>query len=213
MTTTAPADSDTRAEGHGGLLGRVSGSPLLRLIAKRVLVAIPLLFAISVLVFVLLEVMPADPARNQAGMDATEEEVEAVRQTMGLDRPAHERYLDWLSGAVTGDLGRSSVNGQPVTSLLAERLPVSLELVFLAFVVSIGIALPMAILAARKPGGLFDRIVMVGAMTMLAIPNYVLALLLVLVFAVSLRMLPSIGFAPIGDGLWPNLRSVIMPVL
>lgn len=217
--TTAPAapglspDEQTAPAERTSALGRAGRSPLLRLIGKRVLVAIPLLLAVSVLVFVLLEAMPGDPARNEAGMDATEEEVQAIRERMGLDRPAYERYFSWLGGALTGDLGRSTVSGLHVTQLLAERAPVTFELVFLAFVISIGVALPIAILAARKPGGLFDRIVMVSAMTLLAIPNYVLGLLLVLVFAVSLRMLPAIGFVPLSAGLGPNLQSVIMPTL
>lgn len=209
-TTAAPA---APAEERAPLFSRVAGSPLLRLIVRRILIAIPMLLAISVLVFALLEAMPGDPARTQAGMDATEEEVEAVRKTMGLDRPAYERYFAWLFGVFTGDLGRSSVSGRSVADLLAERAPVTIEIVFLAFVVSLVIALPIALLAARKPGGLFDRIVMVCSMTLLSIPNYVLALLLVLVFAVTLRMLPAIGYVPLSDGLLPNLRSVTLPVL
>lgn len=218
MTTSAPpspaaAATEGHLDGRASLLSRLTGSPLLRLIARRVLVAIPLLLAVSVLVFLLLEAMPGDPARNQAGMDATPEEVEAVRRSMGLDRPPHERYFSWLLGALTGSFGRSTVSGIPVTQLLAERVPVTFELVFLAFVISIAAALPAAMLAARRPGGVFDRIVMVGAMTLLAVPNYVLGLLLVLLFAVSLRVLPSIGFTPIHEGIVPNLESVIMPTL
>lgn len=213
---TAPAAVDTGggvAETRTSLLGRVSGAPLVRLIVRRVLVAIPLLIAVSILVFLLLEAMPGDPARNQAGMDATEEEVEAVRRSMGLDRPGYERYFGWLLGALGGNLGNSTVSGMPVSQLLAERAPVTFELVFLAFVISIAVALPIAMLAARKPGGLFDRAVMVGAMTLLAVPNYVMGLLLILLFSVALRMLPSVGFVPITQGLIPNLQTVIMPAL
>ncbi|WES64524.1 ABC transporter permease [Microbacter sp. GSS18] len=216
MTDTRTVDESTtsiRTEAPAGFLGRMAGSPLLRLIARRVLIAIPLLFAISVLVFALLEAMPGDVAQQQAGMDATPEEVEAVRKRLGLDRPPVERYLSWLGGFVTGDLGRSSVSGQPVATLLGERMAVTMELVLLAFAVSLLIAVPVALLAARKPGGIFDRIVMVMSMTLLAVPNYVLALLLVLVFAVMLRTLPAIGYVPIDEGLWANLRSVILPVL
>lgn len=212
MTTTAETTS-VRTEERQGILGRMAGSPLVRLIVRRVLVAIPLLLAISILVFALLEAIPGDPARNAAGMDATEEEVEAVRRSLGLDRPAPERYLTWLGGFVTFNLGNSSVSGQSVASMLAERLPVTLELVFLAFVVSLVVAIPVALLAARKPGGFFDRIVMVISMTLLAVPNYVMALLLVLVFAVTMRALPAIGYVPIEEGLIPNLRSVLLPVL
>ena len=211
--TTEAATTSIRTEERASLLGRVSGSVLVRLIVRRVLIAIPLLLAISILVFAMLEAIPGDPARNQAGMDATEEEVEAVRKQMGLDRPPVERYLTWLVGFVTGDLGRSSVSGQSVVSLLSERTWVTVELVVLAFVVSLALAIPVALMAARKPGGFFDRVVMVISMTLLAVPNYVMALLLVLVFAVILRVLPAIGYVPIEDGLAANLRSVTLPVL
>ncbi|MDR5710555.1 ABC transporter permease [Nesterenkonia flava] len=212
QTAAAPARA-ARSRKTSSFLGRAGGSPLLRLILRRVLLAVPLLLAVSVLVFILLEAMPGDPARNQAGMDASEEQVQAVRERMGLDRSAPERYLSWLAGFLRGDLGVSAVNGRSVSELLAERLPVTLELVGLAFVLSIVLALPVALLAARRPGGLMDRIVMVCSMTLLAVPNFVMALLLVLVFAVTLRMLPAIGYVAVQDGLVDNLRSVILPVL
>lgn len=214
MTTTAvDRSTDSRPSERSGALGRVTGSPLVRLIVRRVLMAIPLLLAISVLVFALLEAMPGDPARNEAGMEASEEEVEVIRHRMGLDRPPVERYFTWFFGVFRGDLGNSTVSGQSVSSLLLERIPVTLELVVLSFVLSLAISLPIALLAARRPGGFFDRIVMVVSMTLLAIPNFVLALLLVLIFAVSLHLLPAIGYVPIETSLWLNLRSVILPVL
>ncbi|MFC7404724.1 ABC transporter permease [Georgenia alba] len=191
----------------------MTSSPLVRLIARRVLVAVPLLLAVSILTFVLMEAMPGDPARNMAGMDATEAEVEAVRRTMGLDRPAPERYVTWLAGFVTGDLGRSIVSEQSVGQLLAERLPVTLEVVILAFLVSFVVSLPVALAAARRPGGIVDRVVMVMSVTFLAVPNFVMAILLVLVFAVLLQMLPAIGYVPLSEGVIPNLRSVTLPVL
>lgn len=196
-----------------GLLGRLAESPLARLVLRRVLVAIPLLLAVSILTFVLLELIPGDPAQVAAGLDATPEEVENVRRSLGLDRPAPERYLGWLGGFVTGDLGVSNVSRRGVVTMLGERLPVTLELVVLAFVVSLLIAIPAALLAARKPGGIADRAIMVVSMTLLAVPNYVMALLLVLVFAVALRSLPAIGFVPIGEDPVGNLRSVTLPVL
>lgn len=216
MTTTATrSPSPTAGDGGSaaGLLSRLTGAPVLRLIVKRLLIAIPLLLVISVLVFLLLEAMPGDPAQNAAGMQASPEQVEAVRAQMGLDRPAYERYFGWLFGFFTGDLGSSIVSGQPVADMLADRMPVTLELVFLAFVVSLGIAVPVALLAARKPGGVFDRIISFLAMTLLAVPNYVMALLLVLVFAVSLRLLPAIGYVSFFADPLGNLKSVAMPVL
>jgi peptide/nickel transport system permease protein len=217
-TGTPVAENGTRVEqrpGHQreGLLARVAGSPVLRLIGRRLMIVIPLLFVVSALVFLLMEALPGDPARIQAGMDASEEQVEAVRVQMGLDRPGHERYLSWLGGALTGDLGNSIVSGREVTTLLGERLPVTLQMAGSAFLLSIVIALPLALAAARKPGRLVDRVVMFCSMTLLAVPNFVMALLLVLVFAVTLGMLPAIGFVPLSDGLWPNMRSMILPVL
>lgn len=213
MTQTADAATAARGEERVSVLARAAGSPVVRLIARRVLIAIPLLLVVSVLTFLLIEAMPGDPAQQQAGMDASPEQVEALRQQMGLDRPAYERYLGWLVGFFSGDLGRSIVSGQPVSSMLADRMPVTVELVVLAFVVSLAISIPVALLAARKPGGFFDRLVQVISMTLLAVPNYVMALLLVLVFAVSLRMLPAIGYVPIGTNLVGNLRSIALPVL
>lgn len=212
MTSTVDTTS-VRTEEPAGLLGRAAHSPLVRLVVRRVVIAIPLLLAVSILTFALLEAMPGDPARNMAGMDATPAEVEAVRHQLGLDRPPIERYVTWLGGFVTGNLGTSSVSGQSVSSLLADRMPVTVELVVLAFVVSLAVALPIALMAARRPGGVFDRVVMVISMTLLAVPNYVMALLLVLVFAVVLHALPAIGYVPIGESLIGNLRSVTLPVL
>lgn len=209
-STLSPA---IRPEERSSLLGRVTGSPLVRLVVRRLLIAIPVLFVISVLVFALLAAMPGDPARSLAGMSATEEQVTALREKMGLDRPPIERYFSWLFAVFRGDLGHSQVSGQSINSLLAERLPVTVELVVLVFVVSLLISVPVALRAARKPGGIFDRVVMVISMPVLAIPNYVIALLLVLVFAVFLRMLPALGYTPLQEGIVPNLLSVTMPVL
>ncbi|HRO93336.1 ABC transporter permease [Citricoccus sp.] len=213
MTGASVLDAPRRPDADRGFGRSGAGSPFVRLLARRLLMAIPLLLAVSVLVFLLLELMPGDPARNQAGMDASEEQVEAVRRRMGLDKSPVERYFGWLFGIFRGDLGRSSVSGQSVVDMLGDRAPVTLELVTLAFAVSLLIAIPVALMAARRPGGIFDRTVMVVSMTMLAVPNYVLAMLLVLVFAIMLRMLPAIGFVPLEEGLLPNLRSVLLPVL
>jgi peptide/nickel transport system permease protein len=210
---TPTAARDTWSGRREGLASRIIDSPVVRLITRRLLIIIPLLVAVSVLVFLLMEALPGDPARIQAGMDASEEQVEALRQQMGLDRPAYERYLSWLGGVFTGDLGRSIVSGREVTTLLAERLPVTLQMAGSAIVLSVTMALPLALAAARRPGGLVDRFVMMFSMTLLAVPNFVMALLLVLVFAVSLNMLPAIGYVPIEDGLWLNLRSMFLPVL
>ncbi|TFD59711.1 ABC transporter permease [Cryobacterium sp. Hh7] len=210
--TSSTVSPEALVEERSTFLGRVTGSPLIRLVTRRLLVSVLIVWVISAIVFALLAAMPGDVARNQAGMGASDEQVEDLRRQLGLDQPPITRYLTWLFAVFRGDFGNSLISGQPISTLVAERLPVTMELVLLAFVISLAIALPVAVLAARKPGGFFDRVVMVISMILLALPNYVLALLLVVVFAVLLRMLPAIGYVPLSEGIIPNLVSVALPV-
>jgi peptide/nickel transport system permease protein len=182
-----------------------------RLVIKRLLLAIPIVLGVSILTFWVLNLIPGNAAQQLLGPEATPEQVRALEVQLGLDRPAVLRYLDWLGGAVTGDLGTSLVSSQPVTGLLGERFAVSGELVLLAFLISLGLAVPTALLAAYRPGRLFDRVSMVVSITGLSVANYVLALLLVLIFAVEMALLPAIGFVPISEGLGENLRSLALP--
>ncbi|MEU0515301.1 ABC transporter permease [Amycolatopsis sp. NPDC006125] len=188
-------------------------SPALRLVARRLLTAVPIVLGVSVLTFAVLSLIPGDTAQLLLGPEATPEQIAALNQQMGLDRPAVVRYLDWLGDAVTGDLGNSLVSGQPVTDELGSRLAVSGELVGLAFVLSLGLAIPVALIAARRPNRLTDRVSMLVSITGLSLANYVLALLLVLVFAVQLAAFPAIGFVPLEQGLGANLHSLFLPAL
>src|SRR5690606_21628266 len=144
-------------------------------------------------------------------VEATEEQVRALEREMGLDKPAWVRYLDWLGGAVTGDLGKSFVSDQQVTTLLGERLVVTFELVILAMVGSLALAIPVALLAAYRPNRLFDRLSMVVSVSGLSVANYVLALILVLIFAVQLGWFPAIGYVPFTEDPVENLRTMALP--
>jgi peptide/nickel transport system permease protein len=192
---------------------RLVTSPSVRLIGRRLLMAVPILLGVSILTFWVLNLIPGNAAQQLLGAEATPAQVHALESQLGLDKPAVLRYLDWLGGAVTGDLGNSLVSGQPVTSLLGEHLAVTGELVALAFVISLGLAVPVALLAAYKPNGMFDRGSMIVSVTGLSLANYVLALLLVLVFAVQLAMFPAIGFVPLSEGVGGNLHSLLLPAL
>jgi peptide/nickel transport system permease protein len=187
---------------------RLTASPVLRLVVKRLLMAIPIMLGVTVLTFWVLSLIPGNAAQQLLGPEATPEDIALLEQQLGLDQPGVVRYFDWLQG---GDLGNSLVSRQPVSEILSARLPVTGELVFLAFVVSLVLAVPVALLAAHKPGGVMDRISMMISTLGLSVANYVLALLLVLVFAVSLGWLPAIGYTPLEDGLWANLRGMILP--
>jgi peptide/nickel transport system permease protein len=208
--TAAPVVHGAAAERRAP---RIVRSPIVRLVVKRVLLAVPIVIGVSLLTFWVLSLVPGNAAQQLLGIDATPQQVRTLELRLGLDESGPERYLSWLQAAATGDLGTSMVGGQPVTELLASRLPVTGEIVALAFAVSLSAAIPVALVAARRPNGVLDRISMLLSVTGLSMANYVLALLLVLVFAVELGVLPAIGFVPISQSLVGNLQSVTLPVL
>lgn len=212
VTITEPVTDDAR-EAAPGVVARLAHSPSLRLIVRRLLAAVPIVLGVSILTFIVLSLIPGDAAQLLLGPEATPEQIATLNRQMGLDQPPVQRYLDWLGGAVTGDLGNSLVSGQPVTSELGARFAVTGELVGLAFVISLGLAVPVALLAAYKPNRLFDRISMFVSITGLAVANYVIALLLVLLFAVQFAFFPAIGFVPISQGLGENLRAMLLPAV
>jgi peptide/nickel transport system permease protein len=193
-------------------LATVLGSPALRLIVKRLLTAVPILLGVTILMFILLNLIPGSAAVQLLGPEATPDQIARLNEQMGLNRPPLERYLSWLGGVVLhGDLGRSLVSRQPVADVLPTRLAVTAELVGLAFVISLGVAIPLAIVAARRPNRFFDRVTMLISTGGLSVANYVLALLLVLLFAVQLGWFPAIGFTPVSEGLGDNLYSLALP--
>lgn len=163
-------------------------------LAKRLAVGVATLLVASLVIFSVLEVLPGDPARIMLGMNASAEALEALRSQMGLDRPVALRYLDWLAGMIIGDFGRSYTYSSPVIDLVAERVAVSLPLALMALALSTAIALPVGIFSAARRGRLSDTLVMGAAQVGVAVPNFWFALLLVYVFAVSLRLVPAGGF-------------------
>jgi len=183
------------------------------LIKRRLLSVIPVLFGVSLLAFLLMTLLPGNTAELLLGAEATPAQVAQLTAELHLDRPPWERYFDWLGRVLTGDFGTSLASGQLVLTLIGERLPVTLQLVGCAFVLSLGLSVPMALLAASKPGGPVDRGVAAFSMAALSFPSYVLALVLVLIFAVKLAWFPSLGVLKLGDGVAGNLRSLALPAL
>jgi peptide/nickel transport system permease protein len=186
-------------------------SPALRLVVKRLLLAIPIVLGVTILTFWVISLIPGNAAQQLLGAEATPDQIRAMELQLGLDKPAHERYLDWLGNAVQGNLGTSPISGQPVAAQLAERLAVTGELVGLAFVGALALAIPVALRAAHRPNGFFDRLSMFVGVTGLSVANYVLALVLVLVFSVQLGVLPAIGFVPLTQSVGGNLTSLVLP--
>ncbi len=188
---------------------------MIRLLGLRLVQLVVVLPAISVLVFLLLEIMPGDPAEVIAGNsgDASPEAVAAIREALGLNRPLPVRYLSWLGDALRGDLGASYANGQPVMDAIKSRLPVSLQLIFYAEVISLLVAVPLATYVGQKRDSVVDRVVAAACFAGQAVPNFMLALILILIFAVSLGLLPAVGYVPLDQGVIASFKSLTIPAL
>lgn len=186
---------------------------LLKLLIKRILLGLVTLLLVSLIVFGGTEVLPGDVAEAVLGQGATPETVAAYRKEMNLDRPAWERYFEWLAGLFTGDLGNSLATQRPVADLLEPRLPKTLLLGGLAAMIAVPLALFLGIRAAMRPGGWFDRSMTTGSIALVSAPEFLIATLLVLAFAVQLRWLPAISRLPDDAGLIETMRVLAMPVL
>jgi peptide/nickel transport system permease protein len=171
------------------------------------------LFCVTLLTYMIVNILPGDVAIVILGNLATPQDIAGLRADLGLDRPMLVRYFDWLGSALSGDLGRSYRNGEPVVQAIIDRLPVSLQLMVMAQVIALGIAIPVALLSARRPGGVFDRISASAAFGFLAMPNFMLGIVLIYLFSISFDLLPATGFTPISEGLWDNLESMVLPSL
>ena len=171
------------------------------------------LLVAALIIFLLLDLLPGDPARFILGINATPEAVAALRVQMGLDAPAHERFLRWVLGMLGGDFGLSTTQHLPVADLIADRMAVTLPLALVAMVVSVAVGLPIGILAAMRRGKATDTALMVLAQTGVAIPNFWFGMLLTLVFAVTLRWLPTGGFVPWAEDPGAALRGLVLPGL
>jgi len=186
---------------------------MLRFVARRMLYLMPVLLAVTLLTFLIASLLPGDLAYAMLGDQATPETIAALRRDMGLDQPIWWRYLRWLSGVLQGDFGRSFRTGETVLGAILDRLPVSVELMLLAATVGLAIGIPLAILCAVRSGSNFDRAVTSIAFAKLSIPSFMVAILLIYIFAVQLRLLPATGYVPFSEDRLGNLRSFVLPAL
>ncbi|MFI7467410.1 ABC transporter permease [Nonomuraea sp. NPDC049646] len=184
---------------------------MLKLILRRLAWSIPLVLVASVVSFALVALLPGDAARSLLGPNATADQLEAARQELGLDRPLWVQYWNWLSGALHGDLGSSLINRQPVAGQLGDRLGPSLSLIIGAVLVATAVGVLMGVRAARR--GAVGRLVQAGSIIGLALPDFWLGLVLVVVFAVKLAAFPPTGYIPLGQDPAGWLNSLVLPVI
>lgn len=186
---------------------------ILRLLVSRVALAAVSLLVVSAVVFAITAVLPGDAAEAQLGQEATAESLAALRQQMGLDVSAPVRYWRWLSGLLTGQPGISIVSGAPVADMIASRLPNSLLLASITAAISVPVALALGIASAMWRGSWFDRMASSGAVAVVSVPEFLVATLAVLIFAVQLRWLPALSSVSSIESAGQMLRVFAMPVL
>lgn len=184
-----------------------------RYIVRRVVQLVPVLLFISAIVFFIFRIIPGDPAAVALGEGADAQSLAALRQQLGLDQPLYVQYVQWLTHALRGDLGQSIINHQPVTALVLQKLPATLELTVFSVLLALLIALPTGILAAVRRGTWLDLLARVSALAGFCMPRYWLGILLILLFAVRARWLPAAGYVSLSENPGANLRYVLLPTL
>jgi len=184
---------------------------VIRFLARRLLQMIPVLFFVSVIIFVLINLVPGDAARLFLGEEAPPDALAALRRELGLDRPLYVQYLHWVGGMLHGDFGHSFKDNRQVLVTVLQKVPVTAELAAAALLIAWAIAIPAGVLAAWRRRTAVDYLASAGALTGLSIPNFWLGIMLIYLFAVHLHWLPASGFVPPTEDLGRNLKSIIMP--
>jgi peptide/nickel transport system permease protein len=186
---------------------------MLGYLLRRVLATIPVMAIVALFVFSLLYIAPGDPAAVIAGDQASPEDIEKIRTSLGLDRPFVVRFAEWSLNVLRGDLGTSMFTGLPVTELIRQRLEPTLSLMLVTLVLAILVAVPMGVIAAWKAGSALDRIFMGLAVLGFSVPVFVVGYLLAYLFGLTFELLPVQGYTPIAAGLWPWLENLILPAI
>ena len=182
-------------------------------ILKRILSTIPVLFIVSIVIFLIVHITPGNPASVILGEEATATQIAELEESLGLNLPIHEQYLTWVGGVFKGDLGMSYFMKEPVTQSISSHLAPTLSLALLAQIIALVIAIPIGVIAANKRGTIMDQSLMIFALLGMSVPSFLLALFLILLFGVQLGWLPVAGYKPLADGLSIHLKYLILPAI
>jgi peptide/nickel transport system permease protein len=180
-------------------------------IVQRILAAIPVMGFVALFVFLLLRLTPGDPAAIIAGDTATPEQLEAIRDSLGLNDPLFVQFFTWIGNLLQGDFGTSILSGKPVIELIQARMEPTISLALTTIILSVVIAVPLGVIAAWKHGTLIDRFVMLLSVLGFSVPVFVIGYLMISLFAMDLKWFPVQGFRPIGDGIGPFLHRIALP--
>ena len=186
---------------------------MLGYLLRRVLAAIPVMGVVALVVFLLLRLTPGDPAAVLAGDNATPEQLERIRTSLGLNEPLYIQFFTWLGKLLHGDLGVSLISNVPVLKMIGQRVEPSISIAVATIIVSVVVAVPLGVIAAWKQGTWIDRFVMGLSVLGFSVPVFLIGYVLIQVFAIDLRWLPVQGFKSIGSGLGPFLERLVLPTL
>ena len=180
---------------------------------RRLLLGIATLFATSVLIFAATQALPGDAARSILGKDATPASLHELRTRLGLDRSVVEQYTDWIGGVATGDLGTSLASGEPVTQVVSANVGNSLVLMLIAGLISIPLSVGLGVASARRRDSKFDHATSIGLLGLAALPEFVVAIVLVVVFATTVfHVFPAVSVIPPGEAPWAHPKQLVLPV-
>ncbi len=183
-----------------------------RYIAKRVVLLVIIIIFVSIATFFLVHLLPGNPAITILGPNATPQNLATVNAQLGLDKPLWQQYFIWLGHVFQGNLGQSYTTHQTTTSIIAQSFPIDLELIIFSQILAFAIAFPMAMHAARKPNRLFDQAANSTTFAMLALPPFVIAPVLVLLFAVHWHIFPGpASYVPLTQDFWSNIHTMLLP--
>lgn len=188
---------------------------IIKYIGQRLLMSVAVLFAVTVMIFIIVRLSPGNPVQSRIGPygDYSEENIARIEAELGLDKPLLTQYLIWIKDCLHGDLGVSLRNGASITEQVIQKLVVSLELIVVSVVFASLIAIPLGIVAGIRSGSIIDQIVSIFSTSFLAMPSFCTGLLLIVIFAVKLRILPANGYVPFSENPLLNLKYLIMPAL
>ena len=183
-----------------------------QLILRRIGIGLILLWVVSVLIFALTQVLPGDAAQIRLGQQATEESLAALREKLGLDQPAYIQYFSWIGNLITGNLGVSNAGGATIESLIANRIGNTLFMTAIVTCISIPLSVGLGLLAAMYPGRLLDRIITSGTLGLIAVPDFFIAIFLILFMAVQLGLVPAVSYLSGTESFLKSIHVLALPI-
>ena len=186
---------------------------MVKYLFRRFVQLVVVAFIISVLVFLLVHLLPGDPSITILGPNDTAHNRAVLFKQLGLNKPLIQQYFTWLTSVFHGNLGQSYLNHESVTHIIATGWPIDLELIVISQIIAFGVAIPLALITSRRPNSVTDNVATTSTFGLLALPPFVIAPIMVAVFAVSLHWFPATGWVPISQNLASNLHNMILPSL